>query len=243
MEDDEKKKRHWIPNPDGKGLPSKKWRLETATTRVPKVHKPLINELAIALDQGSITPEQVEAMIRGETPTPRRANPPAEKRYLTQDEYNLIERWVPHVEREKVELAGFGWLFDAPGTALGNKYFCIKNLGDLLDWIHTSEGAAAWAAASKSPTTSPAGAIKGDNRLLLASSIMHSEDRPLSAIIKKGTALAAAVMASPGSEEEGAIAQELHDAIDTPKQAGRAKTITTLAKKLAIAVLGWGEEE
>lgn len=62
----DKKPRHWIPNPEGRGLPPKRWKSPTATTRVPKAHKQLIGKLAIALDQGSITPEQVEALIRGQ---------------------------------------------------------------------------------------------------------------------------------------------------------------------------------
>lgn len=236
-------KRGWIPNPDGKGLPHpKKWKGKSTAIRIPVEQKDLLLNLARAIDTGEIPPSSVQALINGETPAPRRGeNPPAEKRYLTQDEYNLIERWVPHVEREKVESAGFAWLYDAPGTALGSKYFCIKNLGELLDWIHTPEGAAAWAAASKSPTTSPATEGTGDDRLIIAHRIAGYTRPKIGDILPDAQMLVDRVAAGQdgATEEQIALANELDNAINGLPGKGQVNTIKRLAKELAIAVLGW----
>jgi hypothetical protein len=90
----EKKKRHWIPNPEGKGLGNdKKWQNPTKTIRVPEAHKSLMSRLAMAIDKGDVTPEQVEALLSGGDVAPVPAPSPPLK--LTPDQLDTDD-YQPH---------------------------------------------------------------------------------------------------------------------------------------------------
>ena len=84
MDKPDSEKRHWTPNPTGKGLPPGKWaHLPTKLIRVPEVFAGEVLAIARALDEGKLPPDDLRSLV--DSPPEGEPQPPKPTEYLPGD--------------------------------------------------------------------------------------------------------------------------------------------------------------